>query len=219
MLPVSGTVNGLGWDMRVAVQIAAAVAFALAAPSFFNLAYSPFRHLASDFSEYEPILPNSGKDADLYGGIKRTIRVTAKIPLDGPDSPFAAYSDIGEIVEPTEFRGEVLPQCQLDLGMTAWFQTIVDDLDAAGLAEGKRVFAADIFSSHWLFGPLLPLERGAPWYYGGLPGFDSADYLIVPLCPVARRVQAQILEAVDDKQVALTEIRRTPLYILYEKGA
>ena len=56
---------------------------------------------------------------------------------------------------------------------------------------------------------------GAPWYYGGLPGIEDVDYLIVPLCPLIPAVRALVLEAVDEANIPLTEIRRTPLYILY----
>ena len=98
------------------------------------------------------------------------------------------------------------------------FDAVTRDLEEAGLAEGKRQLAADLFSSYWLYGSLERLEGGAPWYYDGLPGFESADYLLVPFCPVSHDLQVMILKAVTERGTDdLREIRRTPLYILFEK--
>ncbi len=82
------------------------------------------------------------------------------------------------------------------------------------------MFGADVFSSHWLCGALEPMDQGAAWYYGGLPGFEDADYLLVPLCPVVQDVQRQILETIEERgdAISVTEIRRTELYILYQLG-
>ena len=75
-----------------------------------------------------------------------------------------------------------------------------------------------VHSSIWLFGDFAPVPGGSPWYYGGLPGIENADYLLVPLCPIIPQVRRMILEAIEAADVALDEIRRTPLYILYEKS-
>ncbi|MGL4309509.1 MAG: hypothetical protein ACRCSU_03395, partial [Paracoccaceae bacterium] len=46
--------NGLGWDLRTGLAVTAAAAFALAAPSVFNLTYSPFRHLGATAEKHAP---------------------------------------------------------------------------------------------------------------------------------------------------------------------
>jgi len=212
--------NGSGWDMRQALGIAGAMALALAAPSFFNLAYSPFRHLNTETETYAPILPRGGVHEDLQSVGLRVLRVDARVALDGPGSGLEAYREDADRDPPSEFRGEVFPYCSVELGLPSVFDAIVRDLEEAGLAEGKRIFAADLFSSHWLFGAPEPLVGGAPWYYGGLPGYDSADYLLIPLCPVTQDVQADILTLIEERGTeGLTEIRRTPLYVLYQKDA
>lgn len=218
MVPAGPVRNGFGWDMRTALVLTATAALTLAAPSFLNLVYSPFRHFAVDVKTYSPLLPKSGIHTDLQTTTVRATRVMAMLPLDGPGAPFAPDAPPAEADEPLTFRGETLTECEVNLGLPAYFDAIVSDLDRAGLAQGKRLLAADLFSSHWLFGPLEPLQGGAPWYYGGLPGFDSADYLLVPLCPIIPQVRRMILEAIEAADVALDEIRRTPLYILYEKS-
>ena len=210
-----GVVNNWGWDMRDALGIVAAIALALAAPSFFNLAYSPYRHLNIDVAEYAPILPRGGVHTDLQSSNLRVNRVDARVALDGRIVGLTTYEDRED---PIEFMGETMAVCSLELGLPRVMDVIVRDLEEAGLADGKSLFAADIFSSHWLFGDLEPLAQGAPWYYGGLPGIQDADYLLVPLCPVLQDVQKQILEDIEGQVPAmgLTEIRRTGLYILYE---
>lgn len=208
-----------GWNMRQAVTICATAAMALAAPSFFNLAYSPYRHLFIDVAEYAPILPRGGVHTDLQTVDIRAMRVDARIAMDTDGSGLEATREGADRDPLAEFKGEVFPYCTTELGLPAWFDAIARDLESAGLSEGKRVFAADIFSSHWLYGDLEPMVGGAPWYYGGLPGYDSADYLLIPFCPVAQEVQANILKAITEAGADdLTEVRRTPIYVLYQKG-
>ncbi len=208
--------NGFGWDMRTAIKITAAMAFAMAAPSFFNLAYSPFRHYYVDEADYSRMLPRSVQHSDIFATNIRMARTDTEVPLNVEGTGLVAYAEIAGRDEPTVFKGEVLPDCELMIGLPAWFDVIVADLEEAGLADGKRLFAADLFSSHWLFGSLEPLKNGAPWYYGGLPGIESADYLLVPLCPVIPELRTQILENIETAGLEFNEIRRTSLYILLE---
>ncbi len=49
-----------------------------------------------------------------------------------------------------------------------------------------------------------------------LSGFESADYLLVPLCPTSVSVRKEVLEAVTGRGVTATEVHRAPLYVLYE---
>ena len=106
--------------------------------------------------------------------------------------------------------------------MSRAIDVIARDIEEAGLASGKSLFATDVITSYWMFSDLEPLDQGAQWYYGGVPGLDDADYVMVPLCPVVQRVQSQVIDAVDELieagELELTEIRRTELYVLYEKS-
>lgn len=208
--------NAMGWNVTKGIGLAAVACFAFAAPSALNLIYSPFRHLRTDTAEYLPILPGPGAHEDLYTGALRAQQVVGKVALDGPGSAFAAYTD-PQVRDDTlaGFRGETLPECSIDVGMVAWFRAISDDLKASGLADGTSAFVADVLSSYWLYGAFKPLEHGAPWYYGGLPGFENADYLLVPLCPLSPRVRKLVLAAVDAAGAELDEVRRTETYILF----
>lgn len=214
---VNDVVNRWGWRMRDALGVVAVAALALTAPSFFNLAFSPFLHLNIDQADYAPIMPRGGVHSDLQGLDLRVNRVDARVALDGVVAGLEPY---GKRDAQPVFMGETIPNCTVEIGMPMVMQTIVRDLEDAGLADGRSLFAADLFSSHWLFGDLEPLKHGAPWYYGGLPGIEDADYLLVPLCPVAQDVQALILTAYEarEERIEATEIRRTALYILYELG-
>ena len=114
----------------------------------------------------------------------------------------------------TEWNGETWPECKVELGMIAWFDAISDDLDASGLAEGKTAFAADILSSFWLFGAFEPLP-GRALVLRRAAGFDDADYLSCRSARCRPRCAAGPGRG-RASGVALTEVRRTEMYVLYE---
>ncbi|MDF0599805.1 hypothetical protein P1J78_03575 [Psychromarinibacter sp. C21-152] len=211
--------NGFGWPVGQALGVAAAVAIAFAAPSVLNLAYSPFRHLSLPEDDYEPILARNPEHHDLQARVIRANRVDGLVALDVPGSGLEDRAGPAERDEQRVlFQDRALPFCELQMGIVAWFEAIVADLEANGFGDGTRVFVADLFMGHWMFGNLSRLEGGAPWYYGGLPGIDSADYLLVPLCPTSQSVRKQILEAVKEAEIPVREVRRAPLYVLYGLG-
>lgn len=208
-----------GWHLRHAMNIAGAMALAFAMPSFFNLAFSPSRHFTKDVSEFVPLVTGDPRLADLQLAEVRAMRVDGRVALDGDGSGLEAYRDRADRDDPATFMGETIAYCSTELGLTAFMEAIARDLDAAGLSKGRSAFAADLFTSYWLFGDLEPVPGGAPWYYGGLPGYEAADYLLVPFCPLAVDVQKQILDQITEMGTdGLTEVRRTPLYVLYAKG-
>ena len=208
--------NSFGWPLAQALGVAAAIAIAFAAPSMLNLAYSPFRHLSLDPADYQPILVRNPEHHDLQVREIRANRVDGVVALDVPGS--GLEDRVGKAKRDEErvsFQGTPLPYCELQMGIVAWFEAIVTDLEQNGFAEGRRVFVADLFMGHWMFSSLDRLEHGAPWYYGGLPGIDSADYLLVPLCPTSLSVRKDILETIEESGIAVTEVRKAPLYWLY----
>lgn len=209
--------NGLGWNLQKALRYAGIAALAMAAPSFINLAYSPFRHMRVDVENHVPILPGAGKHEDLQTARVRAMRLDGRVALDGADTPFAAFTDTELRKDVLTFHDETLPNCSIELGVVAWFAAMAADLQASGLTEGKTVFAADLLSSYWLYGAFQPLPGAAPWYYGGLPGFQVADYLIIPLCPMSVKVRGMILAEIEGTGAELTEVRRNEMFILYEK--
>ena len=214
--PEAGHRFEFGTDMRNVINIAAAFGVALVSVSFVNMSYSSLRHLVEKEEDFTEFFPRSEQHDDLFADRLRSLRVDQRGPFLAPGTVLDEYQDIEEALEPTIFQGETLPSCAVELGMLAWFDAVVQDLEQAGYAgNGQTVFAADFLPSFWLFGGFAPLEGAAPWYYGGLPGFENADYLIVPTCALALESRATILEAVEDSGVTVEEVRRTPLYILY----
>lgn len=211
--------NGVGWPLREALGVAAAMALALSVASYANLAYSPLRHLRADPADYVPLLPRGERHADLQMRSLRFNRVEARVPLDGPGTGLERYRAQAERDAPPRFMGEDLEACSLETGLLAVMDAVARDLEAAGLAEGRSALVTDLLNSFWLFGALEPLEDGAPWYYDGLPGWEDADYLLVPRCPGSPQVRDSMIEEIKTRGIpeTLTEIRRTPLYILYEK--
>ena len=206
-----------GYDTRQPIFIAAVLSLAFATPSLTNMAFSPLRHLGVDTAGYVPLLPGSGAHTDLQMPGGRLMAVTAMVTMDGAGQPFAEGRDPVARQYSATFDGTDLPDCQIDSGFTTVFTTISEDLEAAGLVDGKTVLAADLISPYWLYGAGEPLSGAAPWYYGGLPGWDSVDYLLIPMCPISMGVRKLFLDAVADAGAPLTEVRRNELYLLYTK--
>ena len=217
--PEAGVTNGFGWDMRQAFGYAAALAAAFGFPSAINLAYSPFRHLASPTKEAVPLVPHMAAGSDIFTIASRLYRVDITRASDGPDTPYAAYRKFGKREKDTAtLAGEVLPECKLESGMLSWFEVVSKDLENAGYA-GKAIFGTDLFSFYWMFGDFPPVHGAAPWYYGGLSGLDNADYVLVPLCPMSPDIRADAVKDLTKSGRTLHEVRRTDLYILLETKA
>lgn len=216
-LPEEGLVNGWGWPLRSAGQMLGVAALALSLPTLFNLVYSPFRHAAIDTAQYTPLMPNDTRNADLRIMEFRAYTLDGRVPLDTPGGGLEAYAGRVERADVGTLNGEPLRRCALEVGMTGWYQAIADDLAANGYSESRILFA-DLFSSIWLFGDFARLTDGSPWYYGGLPGFESAQYVLVPECPIAMDVRKSVLDAITETGTALMEVHRSPLYVLLKKG-
>ncbi len=213
--PEMPVTNGLGWDLRTTMNYVGALALAFGAPSALNLAFSPFRHLASDTENTAPLLPALPVHDDLRTIAKRLYTANITLPYDGPGEPYSAYREIAKRTEPDELNGVPLPDCQLEGAMPAWFELVTADLEKAGYG-GSRLIGTDLYSAYWMFGDFKSVRGAAPWYYGGVPGVENADYIVVPLCPMQLDLRREMLKALSDDGWVLHEMRRTDLYILVE---
>lgn len=213
--PGDKTVNGLGWNMHSAFGYLGTLALALGLPSALNLAYSPFRHLASETEGTVPLLSHLAVHKDLRTLAQLIDTVNVKMPYDGDGQPYAAYREQAKRPDPTVLNGETLPECQLEGGTAAWFELVSADLEKAGYG-GASLTGTDLYSAYWMFGNFKSVKGAAPWYYGGLSGAENADYVVVPLCPMQLSLRAQMLKALADDGWVLHEVRRTELYILVE---
>lgn len=211
--PEPGSVNGWGIDLRDALRITGILALAFGAPSTINLLYSPFRHAATDTKDMVRLLPRLKGQDDIFTFEPRLYKADLRLADDGAGQDFAAYRKRGQRKDGTKLNGEALPECELETGMSAWFETVSDDLTQAGFG-GKAILGTDLFSLYWAFGDFKPVKGAAPWYYGGLSGVENADYLVVPMCPGQGTIRDEMLKNLQDGGWTLTEVRRTPLYIL-----
>lgn len=201
--------NVLGWNVTAGIPLAGMAAIALSAASFINMAWSPLRHLNVDHATYAPLLEGRAPHDDLYVADIRNKDAWASLHM--------GLEGGSDVVETVSINDEDLPICNLDLGMGQWYRTIAQRLADSGMAEGQGIFTADVLNAFWLFGAGQPLEGGAPWYYGGLTGFENADLVLVPLCPVAARVRKLMLIEMEERGTELVEVDRNDLYILYRK--
>lgn len=207
-------------DRRQALSLVAAGILALGAGSFVNLATSPLRLLLEAPQDTVAAFPGLPGPPDVF--VSRDQVAGLKVEVPGASLPVARDlpPPAEPAPEPARLNGAPLPDCKIAAGFVGWFQSAARDLVQAGYG-GKRIVAADLIGGLWLFDQALPpVPGGAPWYYGGLPGWDRADYLLIPLCPIAEPVRRAWLDELERLQVGpLPEMRRTPLYILVAAGA
>lgn len=215
--PPAGTVLRFGYDLRQALTIVAVAAFANGAGSAINLASSPLHHYALDTGEMMPLVPGNPALADVLGDRDRALKRAELRPAPLTGIGLEAYAAT-EAEEPVVIAGEVMPDCTAQGAFTATYVALARDLEAAGYG-GTGILAADLLSGFWLFGDFRAVRGAAPWYYDGLPGLEDSDYLLVPLCPTTPKVREFVAKAVAERGLTLTEVRRTPLYILYRPQA
>lgn len=205
--------NALGWNLRSALQVTGVMALTLGAGSLVNLVYSPFRHYFATEEKAVALLSGRPAHGDILVQEPRLYRVSMQTAGDGPGTAYASYAPRADRAEPAQLNGEPLADCELTSGYNAWFETVTADLAAHGYA-GSAVLAADLFSALWLYGDLKPVRGAAPWYYGGVPGIEAADHVLVPLCPTGMNMRTGTLKALDEAGWNLHEERRTETYVL-----
>lgn len=213
--PEPGVVNTAGWDLRSALTYTGVAALCFGAPSAINLAFSPWRHMASDTADVVPLLPRLPAASDVLTPAARLYTANLKRPYDQPGDPFASYRKFAKREDVPVLNGEELPECQIEGGISAWFELATDDLTEAGYA-GAALMGTDLYSAYWMFGDFKTVKGAAPWYYGGLPGVENADYIVVPLCPMAFSLRSSMLKSLAEEGWTLREVHRSPLYILVE---
>lgn len=202
-----------GSDLKYrGLALAAAV---LIAPSFVNMATSPFRNLIAPKAGYLAVF-NIAPHTDVHTPLNRVNRVQERRTITLKTPEFAALNQIADIEPDVEFLGVTYNACQQELGLLGIMRETAADLRRFGLGDEARIFTADTFGGIWMFGGFAAVKGGAPWYYGELAGFDNSDYLLVPTCPITPRAFKAISEEIEAlEDVEFEELRRTELYNLY----
>ena len=194
---------------RTTLIIGAVACAAFATPSYVNMAVSPFRHMMIPAAQYTPVLEGGKIHQDIRMSKVKANRINANEPLAGI-TPVAGHTPS----DPFEFNGEVLRDCRTD-PQAAYYASIINDLAERDLAQGGRIFVADVFGPLWLYGDFAPLRGGAPWYYGGLSGLADANFVLVPSCPVLSVVRNLILKDMQDMD--MRQVAKADLYTLYAR--
>ncbi|MDJ0637547.1 MAG: hypothetical protein QNJ20_01835 [Paracoccaceae bacterium] len=213
--PEPGTGGIFGVDLSRAMTVSAIAAFAIFFPSFFNIATSPLAHASFDKARFIPMLPEAHGHQDVFIRADRAYMTTAQVFKDEEPGPWAAYRERAGRAPVTEFQGITFPQCEFGAGSRAMLETIGADLTKAGLPEGSRLFAADLLSAYWFFAPVMPAPGSAPWYYGGLTGFEETDYVLIPKCGFVNGVRALVVEEMKASDYRFTIQRDNELYALF----
>ncbi len=210
--------NVFGWPLNSGTTLVAACMAAMIAPSYLNMAYSPFRHFTDDRDQFVRIFPNSSRHDDFFTLAARANQVDMQVPGEKRMAPLEDAGLFADRDPPSILNDEELADCGIKSGLVAWLQATAADLEKTGYARGKQILTADLLSNLPLFSDQIEwVMGGAPWRYDGVPGLESADYVLVPTCPVDERSRREILQAIRTSHVTLREVSRTPLFILMEK--
>jgi len=219
-LPAAGTRNPWGWDLRLSLGMVGAALLVASLPSFFNLAYSPLRHFSETTEDFTTVFPRSDQHDDFFTDTRRVFQVNLQIAGEDVSEDLQKFASLAERPDLTIVGGEEIAECSLHNGLVAWFDTAARQLEEAGIGPDARVLVADLLSALWMYSDdLQPLKGGAPWRYGGAPGIEDAQMVLVPLCAVNSQTRADIVKAIDEMGYALRERLRTDLFILYDKQA
>jgi len=65
---------------------------------------------------------------------------------------------------------------------------------------------AGLFNTLWMFGDFVPLTGGAPWYYGGLPGIESARLFVLPECSFKPAFKELVMQEITRRGIVLTPV-------------
>ncbi len=201
--------NRYGWPVQTAMRIVAAAFFVAAAPLWMTQAQSLLVHTSLKHATFSPALSDP-RHADLqFRGV-----------TGGPYSATIPHPALaGKVIEPTVFAGVTMPVCQKSNGLVAELVQTGAALDGFVQTNGAQVLYADWVNGLWLFSKTEPLQGGAPWYYGGTTGFENAQFLVVPKCPMGQAVRGMILNAIEaDGSLSAVLLEEAPLFYLYKMG-
>jgi hypothetical protein len=205
--------NGLGWEIRGTAALIAGAAMAIVAPIYLNILTSTLRHFVVDTAQYAPFLPEVASDIQTANLRSKTVTAIVRVGADDPAlAPYVeAIPD-----EVTRLAGVEFRECQLKIGTVSMMQGIGADVAKIVPAEGGRLYVLDVTSAYWIPAKMAAVEGSAPWYYGGLPGFAAAEYLLVPQCPSVLSLRnAMIKETKAREGVTLSLMKETDLYAFY----
>lgn len=206
--------NGLGWEVRGAAAVFAGIGLALFAPIYLNILTSHLHHFSVNTANYTPFLPEVA--SDIQTANVRSKQVTVIRRLKAEENGLQGFITEKDTKAPFELGGISFPDCQLKVGAVATVLAMGHDLKNNVPAQGASLFVADVNSPHWTVAGMLPAQGSAPWFYGGAPGFENAEYLLVPKCPAMLSVRNAILKTILERNVSSFEpVSETPLYAFF----
>lgn len=215
-LPKPGAGALYGADLRQ-IQFAMVIAaVALNFPSLANIASSGWRNRTADIEDYTIMAPAKPVLADVLIPSSRAEKVDLLMAGEFEDRGVAHLAGVTERGNAVALNEKPLPLCRLHSGFVEYIKAYAAETTTLGVEAGQSVLVADIFSALWLYGDTAPVPGLSPWYYGGTPGLQNADYLSVSLCPLHEQSRKEIVEAAFARSdLNLTEVARGKMQILF----
>lgn len=194
--------NRYGWHLGHALRSVATGFLVLSAPGLYMLGQSLLVHSALGGAEFAPLFTD-----DRSVKIRYETRPLVKVP-------HPAVENTGNRAM---LGGEPLPDCEKENGLADGLRATALALPGLVPVAGRSAIYADWVNALWLWSELSPLPGGAPWYYGGATGFEAADYLVVPLCPMGAGIRAMVLREVEAAGLVFEEVARDARVIVLER--
>ncbi|MBL4806703.1 MAG: hypothetical protein JKY31_05355 [Rhodobacteraceae bacterium] len=207
-LPEAGKRKFLGLPQRQAGIVLVTIAVTAIAPSAMSLIGSTSRSAFADYSTAMmiPLEPNL---ADLWMP-KDRILVTNGV------TPVVNLSPLDDTNEQVLINGSLIPDCHTEGGLIALIYAQTKELEGLSELAGKQVLVADILNVGWLLGDISRVDGAATWYYDDTSGFDSADYFMVPSCPLHQHSRTAMVEKMLESGWALDMRYSSKLMVLYQ---
>lgn len=215
--PERHTINGLGWDIGRSLGLVSLLSAVLILPSMASLTFANLRHARLDQTEFFQLLPGS-VHSDLKMRTDRMYATVKRAPFSLSDPHINRLAVEAVQLPKDELFGQPLALCKLHMGLVGVLHQMAIDLEKIEATRGKSILVADTFSNLWLFGSTIAVPGGAPWNYGADADFQSADFLLVPLCPITPAARSAVLASLakETPRVNLSEIARNELFILLQ---
>ncbi len=212
-LPASGS-EFAGLAPHHLIRALGVAALALGAPSFLNVLGSPVRNFLADPEAFWSPL-EGGQHAGLLMTKASAFAPKGRVDLPSIPKPQGIEAGINETDQvPVLVNGTVWPKCNLSGGYMGMAHAIARDLETAGFGEARIGWAAS-FNPLPLLGAFAREPDRQVWYYGGSRGILSADYVVLPKCPVTWDVFTHYVRALQSADVTLSLAFENEHFALY----
>ncbi|MCF6271865.1 MAG: hypothetical protein L3J37_01555 [Rhodobacteraceae bacterium] len=208
-LPSADKKTLLGLPARQSLQVLMVVAITALFPSAISILTSPLRAAFSSTEGFVRVPLSPPGLGDIWLPEARMKNAIITQPMQGMPAPVP-------LVEPLVIDGIGFPECRG--AATAIPIPLAMAKEVAGLefTRDRPVLTADLLNSSWLLADVTRVKGAAPWYYGDNSGFEDAEFLLVPVCPLNVDMRRQMVSNFEEAGYTLKAAYSSELMGLFE---